>query len=164
MNIRTRRGLALLAMATLVATAACSRDEAATADALSAEVTQPVAAVPDAAPPAGVEEDADAEEAFDSNDPTLARHVQLIRLGASMQALAETCDVEYDRAELASAKQQQRESLKAQGVSERDFNAAYKAAYDEGIAKLEAAGVAGRAEACAQMKQFEQMGRALQQP
>ena len=163
MNTRTRRGLALLAMATLVAATACSRDEAATADAPRADTAQAVAAMPDAEPSAADAGDAGADEAFAGDDPALAHHVQLIRLGASMQALAETCGLAYDPAEQETAKQQQREALKAQGVSERAFNAAYKAAYEEGTAKLKAASAAERTEACAQMKQFEQMGQALQQ-
>lgn len=164
MKISTRDGVALLAIAALLAGAACSRDGdgggAAAATQPEAEATemQTEGAGEDAEKAAGLDE----EEASDMG-PALAQQLQLVRLGGTMQALAETCGVDYDPAALASAKEQQRESLKAQGVPERQFDMAYKAAYEEGKGKLAAAGAAERAEACAQMKQFEEMGQAMQQ-
>lgn len=160
MKISTRGGVALLAIAALLAGAACSRD-----DGGAAVSTQPEAGATETQAE-GAGGDAVQAVALDEAshmDPALAQQLQLVRLGGTMQALAETCDVDYDPAALASAKEQQRESLKAQGVPERQFDMAYKAAYEEGKGKLAAAGAAERAEACAQLKQFEQMGQAMQQ-
>lgn len=159
MTNRTGAGATLLAMA-LLAITACARDEAPMADAAPA---------PAAVTAADAEVATDVDDGMDtpapaagSSDPMDTQRLQLARMGGGMQALAETCGVDYDKAELEASKRQQREVLEAQGLSGRDFDAAFDAAYNEGRAKLQAASTAQRAEACAQMEQLGNMGQALQ--
>ena len=162
MHTRTHRGLALLAIAILVATTACARDDAGAAPSPPADAPAASAPAHDAAP-ADATTDTPADPVAPADNPMLGPQLQVVRLGGTMQALAEACDVDYDAAELESAKRRQRESLQAQGVAEPDFDAAFQAAYAEGKAKLAAASATERTEACAQLRQLEQMGQALQQ-
>lgn len=159
MTNRTRASATLLAIA-LLAMAGCARDEAPAADAADTGAA-PAAAAEHA--DAGVDVGMDAPDPLDASaNPMDTQRLQLARMGGGLQAIAEVCDIDYDKAALEASRREQREILEAQGLSGRSFDAAFDAAYREGRTKLQAATAAQRAEACSQMEQLGNMGQTLQ--
>lgn len=140
MSIRSDRvaRAALLPLALLLATAACSEGGAAATPAAVAAPAAPAAVTAAAAQAA-------------PQDMQQSQNTQLIHFAAGMHALSEACGGN-SAAELAKMKSDGRAAFVARGMDATTYDATFAAGYAEAKAKLAAASPQERAKGCAQIE------------
>ncbi len=153
---QTRRSAtAVLTAALTLALAACNgAGEPAPADTTAPvpAATDAVVAPPaDAAPPAGAPGAADPADPVAGGNPMLT---QLASLGGAMHAAVESCEPTHDAAQLANAKDQQRQNFEQMGGDAATFDTEFATAYDKVRAQFNSAAAPQQKQMCDELAQM----------
>ncbi|WP_101926904.1 MULTISPECIES: hypothetical protein [Luteimonas] len=149
-----RTAPALLATALTLALAACGGTAEPTPDAAATPTpaeTEAAAPPADAAPQPGMPGAADPADPVAGGNPMLT---QLAGLGGAMHAAVESCEPTHDPAQLADAKEQQRQNFEQMGGDATTFETEFTSAYDKVRAQFEGATAPQQQQMCDELAQM----------